>query len=358
MHEEEAWDEEELSEEEITSGPELTERLRMIVDKGQEPLRVDKFIMSKVEGATRNKIQQAITDGHVMVDGEVVKANFKVKPGMEIVVMDDRQPVNTDVIPEEMPLDIVYEDEHVLVINKEPGMVVHPGSGNFSGTLVNGVAWYLNPSDDKGRITDLPRVGLVHRIDKDTSGLILVAKTELAMKHLSLQFQNHTIHRRYIALAWGHFKEPEGTIVANIGRNLRFRKKMDAFPDGDYGKHAVTHYKVLEQFHYVSLLEFRLETGRTHQIRVHSRLIGHPLFNDETYGGDRIVRGTVYTKYKQFVENCFKLMPRQALHAKELGFVHPATNEEMLFVSELPSDMEAVIDKWRRYIVKPQHNED
>ena len=357
MEQAEDWENDDLAEDETSSEPELTERLKIVVDRGQEPLRIDKFIMNRVEGATRNKIQQAIAEGHVLVDGEVVKANFKIKPGMEVVVMDDRKPERTEIVPEEMELDIVYEDDHVLVINKKPGLVVHPGSGNYTGTLVNGVAWYLNPPDDKGRIIDLPRVGLVHRIDKDTSGLILIAKTELAMKHLSQQFQNHTIHRRYIALAWGHFKEPEGTITAHIGRNLRFRKKMDAFPDGDHGKHAVTHYKVLDQFHYVSLLEFRLETGRTHQIRVHSRLIGHPLFNDETYGGDRIVKGTVYGKYKQFVENCFKLIPRQALHAKELGFVHPATEKEMLFSSDLPADMEAVIEKWRKYIVKPQSDD-
>ncbi|MNS29902.1 Ribosomal large subunit pseudouridine synthase D [compost metagenome] len=352
MHTEE-WEDEELTEsEDGEQEQELEERLRIIVDKGQEPLRVDKFVMNRVEGATRNKVQIAIDEGHVLVDGKTVKSNFKVKPGMEVVVFDNRRPDRTDIIPEPMDLEIVYEDDDVLVINKQAGIVVHPGSGNYSGTLVNGVAWYLNPPEDKGRIIELPRVGLVHRIDKDTSGLILVAKNEAAAKHLSLQFQAHTIHRRYIALAWGHFEQPEGTITANIGRNMRFRKKMDAFPDGDYGKHAVTHYKVLEQFHYVSLLEFRLETGRTHQIRVHSRLIGHPLFNDETYGGDRIVKGTVYSKYKQFVENCFKLMPRQALHAKELGFVHPATGEQMIFSSELPDDMVAVIEKWRKYIVK------
>lgn len=231
---------------------------------------------------------------------------------------------------------------------------MHPGSGNYSGTLVNGIAWYLNPAEDKTKIIDLPRVGLVHRIDKDTSGLLLIAKSETAMQHLAKQFKKHTVHRRYIGLAWGDFKEEEGTIEAHIGRNLRFRKKMDAFPDGDHGKHAITHYKVLERFLYVTLLEFRLETGRTHQIRVHSRLIGHPLFGDETYGGDTIVKGTVFAKYKQFVENCFKILPRQALHAKELGFIHPATGEKMLFSSALPEDINQVIERWKNYIIRAE----
>ena len=329
------------------------ERTRIIADKGIVPIRVDKFLMHRMEGATRTKVQQAIDDGMVLVDGNTVKSNYKIKPGMEVVVFDTRRPERLDIVPEEMPLTIVYEDDDLMVVNKPPNMVVHPGCGNYTGTLVNGLAWYLNPAEDKSRTIELPRVGLVHRIDKDTSGLLLIAKNEHAMKFLADQFKAHTIHRRYIALAWGHFKEPEGTIVAHIGRNPRFRKKMEAFPDGEYGKHAVTHYKVLEQFHYVSLLEYKLETGRTHQIRVHSKLIGHPLFNDATYGGDRIVRGTVYLKYKQFVENCFKLLPRQALHAKELGFIHPTTKEFMSFDSEIPEDMTKVIEKWRNYIGNP-----
>lgn len=352
MHTEE-WEDEDLEEieGEQDAAPEIQERARMIVDKGQSPERVDKYIMSHVEGTTRNKIQQAIEDGMVLVDGKPTKANVKVKPFMEIVYLETRRPERTDIIPEPMDLVIVYEDDDVMVVNKPPGMVVHPGCGNYSGTLVNGVAWHLNPELDKQRIIELPRIGLVHRIDKDTSGLVLLGKTQEAIEHLSAQFRKHSIHRRYVALAWGHFEKPEGTITAHIGRNLRFRKKMDAYPDGDHGKHAVTHYKVLDQFHYVSLLEYRLETGRTHQIRVHSKLIGHPLFNDATYGGDRIVKGTIYTKYKQFVENCFRLLPRQALHARELGFVHPRTGEEMRFEAPIPEDMQAVIDKWRKYIV-------
>jgi len=346
-------DDDELSQQEETETLPV-ERLRLTIDRKQEPLRIDKFIMTRLEGATRNKIQQAIEEGMILVNGEKVKTNHKIKPGEEIVVFDNRRPESTEIVPEKMPLDIVYEDDDLMVINKPPGMVVHPGSGNYSGTLVNGIAWYLNPAEDKSRIIDLPRVGLVHRIDKDTSGLLLIAKSETAMQHLAKQFKKHTVHRRYIGLAWGDFKEEEGTIEAHIGRNLRFRKKMDAFPDGDHGKHAITHYKVLERFLYVTLLEFRLETGRTHQIRVHSRLIGHPLFSDETYGGDTIVKGTVFAKYKQFVENCFKILPRQALHAKELGFIHPATGEKMFFSSELPDDIAQVIERWRNYITRKE----
>ncbi len=350
----EAWEDEELDEIEDNSEEEaqLEERARMIVDKGQSPVRIDKYVMMHVEGTTRSKVQQAIENDMILVNGQPTKANVKVKPGMEVVYLETRRPERTDIIPEPMDLRIVYEDDEVLVVNKPPGMVVHPGCGNYHGTLVNGVAWHLNPEGEKDKTIDLPRIGLVHRIDKDTSGLVLLGKTQEAIEFLSAQFRKHSIHRRYVALAWGHFEEPEGTITAHIGRNVRFRKKMDAFPDGEHGKHAVTHYKVLEQFHYVSLLEYRLETGRTHQIRVHSRLVGHPLFNDATYGGDRIVKGTVYTKYKQFVENCFRMLPRQALHARELGFVHPRTHEEMRFEAPIPDDMQAVIEKWRKYIVR------
>ncbi|HTO15390.1 MAG TPA: RluA family pseudouridine synthase [Edaphocola sp.] len=330
--------------------PEMVERARFVVDKGQEPIRIDKYIMVRVEGATRNKVQQAIDENYVLVDGKPVKSNLKVKPGMAVVYYDNRRPERTDIIPEPMDLNIVYEDEDILVVNKPAGMVVHPGCGNYSGTLVNGVAWYLNPDQDKEKIIDLPRVGLIHRIDKDTSGLLLLGKNEESIRKLYIQFQDRSIHRRYIALAWGNVEDNEGVITGNIGRNIRFRKKMDVFPDGDFGKHAVTHYKVLERFHYVTLLEYRLETGRTHQIRVHSQHIGHPLFNDPTYGGDRIIKGTVYAKYKQFIENCFKILPRQALHAKELGFVHPRTGEMMHFESEVPDDIQTVIDRWRRYI--------
>jgi 23S rRNA pseudouridine1911/1915/1917 synthase len=347
---EELWEGDDEMAEEPNEQEAPVERLRLIIDRGQVPLRIDKFVMTRIEGATRNKIQHAIDEGRILLNGQQVKSNHKIKPGDELVVFDNRRPESTEIVPEEIPLNIVYEDDHVMIINKPAGMVVHPGSGNYTGTLVNGIAWYLNPEDDKSRIIDLPRVGLVHRIDKDTSGLLLIGKSEMAMVHLAKQFNQHTVHRRYIGLAWGDFKEDEGTIEAHIGRNLRFRKKMDAFPDGDHGKHAITHYKVLERMLYVTLLEFRLETGRTHQIRVHTKLIGHPLFNDETYGGDRIVKGTVFAKYKQFVDNCFKVLPRQALHAKELGFIHPATGEQMFFTSELPPDFSEVIERWRNYV--------
>jgi 23S rRNA pseudouridine1911/1915/1917 synthase len=300
-----------------------------------------------VEGATRNKIQQALEEGFIIVNGKSVKSNYKVRPLDEIVVYETRKSELNEVLAEELPLDIVYEDDDVMIVNKKPGMVVHPGCGNYSGTLVNGLAFYLQKEniDTEG----LPRVGLVHRIDKDTSGLVVIAKNENAMSDLAAQFKKHTVYRRYIALVWGDFEEDEGTIEGNVGRNLRFRKIMDVFPDGDYGKHAITHYKVLERFNYVTLIELRLETGRTHQIRVHMKYKGHPLFNDGTYGGNHIVKGTVFTKYKQFVENCFKILPRHALHAKELGFAHPKTGQWIQFNSDLPEDMQEVIDKWRTY---------
>lgn len=351
MHtEEKDWDTEDWEDEEETSeaapeGEVRTERMRIIIDKRQEPLRVDKFIMIRLEGATRNKVQQALDDGHVLVNGGTVKANYKVRPGDEIVIYDSRRPENLEVIPEEMPLNIIYEDEDVMVINKPDGMVVHPGCGNYSGTLVNGLAFYLKDLNTE----ELPRVGLVHRIDKDTSGLVVIGKSEKAVADLSAQFKKHTVHRRYIALVWGDLEEDEGTVIAHVGRHQRFRKLMTAYPEGDHGKEAITHYKVLERFGYVTLIQLQLETGRTHQIRVHMQSIGHPLFNDHTYGGDRIVKGTVFTKYRQFVENAFTLLPRHALHAKELGFVHPATHERMLFDSDLPDDMAQVIEKWRAY---------
>ena len=338
-------DPDEIIEESETSGP--VERMRINLDKRQEPLRIDKFLMNRIEGATRNKIQQALEDGHILVNGTAVKPNYKVKPLDEIVVMETRRPESTEVIPEEMSLNIVYEDDDVMIIHKPAGMVVHPGCGNYSGTLVNGLSWYLQK--EQVDTSALPRVGLVHRIDKDTSGLVVIAKTEKAMSDLNGQFKKHTVHRRYIALVWGDFEEDEGTIEAHVGRNLRFRKIMDAFPDGEYGKPAITHYKVLERFNYVTLIELKLETGRTHQIRVHMKHKGHPLFNDATYGGNHIVKGTVFSKYKQFVENCFKILPRHALHAKELGFTHPGTREWVQFDSELPQDMKDVIEKWKNY---------
>lgn len=347
MDTEDIWDDEEPAAEMTESAEEPVERLRIVTDKRQEPLRIDKFLMNRLEGATRNKIQQAIDEGFIIVNDHVVKSNYKVKAGDTIVVFETRRPETQEIIPENIPLDIVYEDESMLIINKPAGMVVHPGCGNYSGTLVNGLSYYLQK--EAVQIDNLYRVGLVHRIDKDTTGLIVVAKTEDAMSRLAAQFKRHTVHRRYIALVWGDLPEDEGTINAHVGRNLRFRKIMDAFPDGDYGKEAITHYKVLERFNYVTLVELRLETGRTHQIRVHMKYIGHPLFNDATYGGDRIVKGTVFSKYKQFIDNCFEILPRHALHAKELGLNHPVTTKWIQFDSELPSDMADVIEKWRVY---------
>ncbi len=328
---------------------ELYERLTLVVDKGQEPLRIDKFILNRVVNTSRNKIQTAISNGMVLVNNLQIKSNYKVKPGDSIIFYSDNDPETYEIIPEELPLNIVFEDDHVLVINKPAGMVVHPGAGNFSGTLINGVAWYLRQQQPDIDESKLPRFGMVHRIDKNTSGLIVLAKSELAAVKLARQFFEHTVQRKYTALVWGNFEETEGTITGHIGRHPRFRKLMDVFPDGDYGKEAITHYSVLEDLKYVSLIECRLETGRTHQIRVHMQHRGHPLFNDEVYGGDRVVKGTIFTKYKQFVDNCFDLCKRQALHAQTLGFIHPATEKEMLFESELAADMKAVIEKWRGY---------
>jgi 23S rRNA pseudouridine1911/1915/1917 synthase len=335
---------------ELSETEELYERLVLTIDKGQEPLRIDKFLMGRIEGATRNKIQQAIDNEMVLVNDKPVKSNYKVKAYDNIVVFDSRNPESSDIIPQDIPLAIGYEDDDLMIINKPAGMVVHPGSGNPSGTLINGAAWHLKQQNPNLDESILPRFGLVHRIDKNTTGLLVMAKTAAAMTNLAKQFFNHTVHRRYIALVWGDFENDEGTITAHVGRHLRFRKLFTAYPDGDHGKDAITHYKVLERFNYVTLVECRLETGRTHQIRVHMQLIGHPLFNDDFYGGDRIVKGTVFTKYKQFVDNCFALCPRQALHAKELGFIHPTTKEPMHFESDLPDDMKAVIEKWRKYI--------
>lgn len=343
---------EDLEDDDLEEGSEEStqpvERVRIRIEKKQESMRIDKFLMIRLEGATRNKIQQAIDENFILVNDKSTKANYKIRPGDEIIVFETRKSELEEVLPENLPLNIVYEDDSLMIILKEAGMVVHPGCGNYTGTLVNGLAYYLGQQNIGTE--NLHRVGLVHRIDKDTSGLVVIAKTETAMSNLAAQFKAHTVYRRYIALVWGNFEEDEGTIEAHVGRNLRFRKIMDAFPEGDYGKHAITHYKVLERFNYVTLLELRLETGRTHQIRVHMKHKGHPLFNDATYGGDRIVKGTVFTKYKQFVENCFKILPRHALHAKELGLVHPVTKEQVHFNSEIPVDMQEVIDKWRTYV--------
>ncbi len=326
----------------------LYEHYRLTVDAGQTALRIDKFLSNRIENASRSRIQAAADAGNILANNKPVKPNYKVKPNDEIVIVMDYPRRELKIIAEDIPLNIVYEDDQLIVINKPPGLVVHPGHGNYSGTLVNALAYYFKDlplfnSED-------PRPGLVHRIDKDTSGLMVVAKTELAKNKLALQFFNKTSERRYQALVWGSLKEDEGTITGNIGRSLKNRQVFTVFPEGDYGKHAVTHYKVLKRIGYVTLVECRLETGRTHQIRVHMKYINHPLFNDSNYGGDKILRGTTFSKYKQFVMNCFKVLPRQALHAKTLGFVHPTTGEMMRFNSELPDDLATAIEKWENYI--------
>lgn len=328
----------------------LYERKVIKTDKGQEPYRIDKFLMNRIEGATRNKIQNAIEAGLVTVNGHTVKPNYRVRGLDEIIVFSYDSPESTDVVPEKMDLNIVYEDDAILLINKPAGMVVHPGSGNYTGTLLNGVSYYLQQQNPNIDDNVLPRFGLVHRIDKNTSGLLIMAKTAKAAAHLAKQFFNHTVDRKYLALAWGDMEAEEGTVVAHVGRNQRFRKLFEAYPEGEHGKEAITHYKVLERFNYVTLVECILETGRTHQIRVHMKHIGHTLFCDTTYGGDRILKGTVFNKYKQFVDNCFQICPRQALHAKTLGFIHPETQQKMFFESEVPPDMSQVIDKWRKYV--------
>jgi 23S rRNA pseudouridine1911/1915/1917 synthase len=342
--------EKEIIEEQQNGNDDLYERFVIKTDKGQEPLRIDKFLMNRIEGATRNKIQQAINAGLVTVNKNTVKQNYKVKALDEIIVFSDMSPEDIKVVPEKIDLNIVYEDDDIMVINKPAGMVVHPGSGNYSGTLLNGIAWYIKQKDPDITEENLPRFGLVHRIDKNTSGLLVLAKNDKAMSHLAKQFFDHTVNRKYTALVWGDLKKDEGTIKAHVGRNLRLRKLFAAYPEGDHGKEAITHYKVLERFNYVTLVECVLETGRTHQIRVHMKHLGHPLFNDDFYGGDKIVKGTVFAKYRQFVDNCFAICPRQALHAKTLGFIHPATKKEMFFETELPDDMKQVIEKWRKYV--------
>jgi 23S rRNA pseudouridine1911/1915/1917 synthase len=337
-------EETELQEQE---GEAFFERLNFIVDRHQEPLRIDKFLVTRIPHATRSKIQQAAEAGMVQVNEKPVSSSYKVKPGDHILLYTSKAPDLTEIIAEPMALDIVYEDQDILVVNKPAGLVVHPGSGNYSGTLVNGLAYHLN--GEKSGQAAIPRFGLVHRIDKNTSGLLVAAKSALALNDLASQFFNHQVNRQYLALVWGDMDGEEGTIRGNIGRHQRFRKIMDVYEDGETGKPAVTHYKVLERFGYTTLIACRLETGRTHQIRVHLLHSGHPLFNDATYGGDRIVKGTIFTKYRQFVENCFSLMPRQALHARSLGFIHPVTRKPMHFESELPEDFKTVLEKWRNY---------
>jgi len=339
-----------VNEEQSEGSDELYQRFTFSIDKGQEPYRIDKFLMNRIEGATRNKLQQAINAGLVLVNNKEVKQNYKVKANDQIVVYSDLSPESTEIVPEPIPLNIVFEDNDILLINKAAGMVVHPGSGNYKGTLLNGVAWYLQQKNPSISEETLPRFGLVHRIDKNTSGLLVLAKNDKSMRHMAKQFYDHTVKREYIALVWGDLAQDEGTIVAHVGRHLRFRKLFEAYPEGDHGKDATTHYKVIERFNYVTLVQCVLETGRTHQIRVHMKHIGHPLFNDDFYGGDKIVKGTIFSKYKQFVDNCFMTCPRQALHAKTLGFIHPGTGQEMFFDTDLPDDMKHVIEKWRTYV--------
>jgi len=335
------------SDENYNANDDLYEHFKFVASEGQEPLRVDKYLMNFIENATRNKIQLAIKAGNVLVNEIVVKANYKVKSKDVVRVVLAHPPHENLLVAEDLPLDFVYEDEEVVVVNKAAGMVVHPGHGNYTGTLVNGLIHHFQNLPNNSN----ERPGLVHRIDKDTSGLLVVAKTEFAMANLASQFYNRTTERVYMALVWGSLAEDEGTITGNIGRSLKNRLRMDVFVDGEHGKHAVTHYKVLERFSYVTLVECKLETGRTHQIRAHFKHIGHTLFNDERYGGDIILKGTTYTKYKQFVDNCFKILPRQALHAKTLGFEHPTSKEKMFFNSEIPDDFQQCIDKWRKYTV-------
>ena len=329
------------------SSDEMYEHFTIVVDKGQKMLRLDKFLVDRMEHCSRNRIQQAADNGLLLVNGVAAKSSYKVKPLDHITFVMPYPKRELEIIPEDIPLNIVYEDDSLIIVNKQPGMVVHPGCGNYTGTLVNALTFYLKdiPLFQKGDM----RAGLVHRIDKDTSGLLVIAKTDDAHTRLAKQFFDHTIHRRYVALVWGNFEEDEGTIVGNIGRNPRDRQQMYVFADGSDGKHAVTHYKVLRRYGYVTLVECRLETGRTHQIRVHMAWKGHPLFNDARYGGDRILKGTTFSKYKQFIENCFSALPRQALHARSLGFVHPTTREDVYFESELPEDLKTVIDKWEMY---------
>ncbi len=323
----------------------LYEHHRFVVAKGQQSLRIDKFLMNVIENTTRNKIQKAADSGNIFVNDVAVKSNYKVKPNDVVRVMLEHPPYEHLLKGENIPINIVYEDEQVLVVNKPAGMVVHPGHGNYSGTLVNALAYHF----DNLPMNSSERPGLVHRIDKDTSGLLVVAKTEHAMNHLTKQFAEKTSEREYVAIVWGNIEEEEGTIEGNIDRHQTNRMQMAVYPDGEKGKPAVTHYKVIERLGYVTVVSCKLETGRTHQIRVHMKYIGHTLFNDERYGGDQILKGTTFTKYKQFVDNCFKTLPRQALHAKTLGFEHPTSGEFLRFDTEIPKDMVDCIDKWRTY---------
>ncbi len=326
---------------------ELYEHHRFVVHKGQAPLRVDKYLMNRLTGASRNKIQQACDAGCILVNGKETKPSYKVKPLDQVQVVLPEPVREFELVPENIPLNIVFEDEDVIILDKAAGMVVHPGVGNWTGTLMNALVYHF---EHLPHFPDqLHRPGLVHRIDKNTSGLMVIARSERALVTLAKEFFERTIDRKYLALVWGEPKEPTGTITGNIGRSLKDRKVMDVFPDGSHGKHAVTHYSVVERFGYVTLVECKLETGRTHQIRAHMKYIGHPLFNDESYGGDKILKGTSFSKYKQFVMNCFDLLPRHALHAATLGFLHPRTGQRVFFESPLPEDFVRLLDKWRKY---------
>jgi 23S rRNA pseudouridine1911/1915/1917 synthase len=329
---------------------ELFEHYNFKVDPGQEVLRIDKFLLDRLPNTSRNKIQFAAKNGNVLVNKLPVKPNYRVKPKDEVSIVMPYPVREIELIPENIPIDIIYEDEYLAIVNKPSNMVVHPGYGNYSGTLVNAMVYHFDNLPNK--IHDyFGRPGLVHRLDKNTTGIMVIAKTELALSNLAKQFADRTTERRYQALVWGDVLE-DGTVTGHIGRSLKNRKVMTVFPDGEYGKHAVTHYKVLERFGLVTLIECKLETGRTHQIRAHMKHIGHPLFNDNEYGGDKIVRGTTHSKYKKFIENCFELIPGQALHAKTLGFSHPYTNEFMKFDSELVEGFEKILDKWRTYTIE------
>ena len=333
-----------------TNDDELFEHYRFVVDRGQGLLRIDKFLMDRIENASRTKIQAAATQGNIVVNDQPVKSSYKVKPGDIIRIMMEEPVREIELIAQDIPLDIEYEDEELIVVNKPAGMVVHPAYGNYTGTLVNALIFHLNKSIPEGT-EPLPGPFLVHRIDKDTSGLMIAAKNEVAQRNLQSQFSKHSIDRVYNALVWSDFEEEEGTITGNIARSKADRKVFTVYDDPEIGKHAVTHYKVIERFGYVTMVECRLETGRTHQIRVHMRHTGHPLFNDETYGGNQILRGTTFSKYKQFVQNCFKICPRQALHARTLGFDHPTTGNRMVFERPLPEDMQLLTEKWRHYAI-------
>ncbi|MFA5648585.1 MAG: RluA family pseudouridine synthase [Bacteroidales bacterium] len=326
---------------------ELYEHFHIDVDKGQSMLRIDKFISTKIQNVSRSRVQSAADAGNILVNGKAVKSAYRIKPLDSISIVMAYPPREVEIIPENIPINIVYEDDDLMVVNKEPGMVVHPGHGNYSGTLINALMYHLRdvPLFKTGEV----RPGLVHRIDKNTSGVLVIAKTEYAMNHLARQFFERTTNRKYVALVWGDMEGEEGTIDTYIGRSPRDRIKMFVFPEGDEGKHAITHWKVIERLGYVTLVECKLETGRTHQIRVHFEHIRHPIFNDDRYGGDTIVKGTTFTKYKQFIQNCFTICPRHALHAKSLGFIHPTTGANMFFDSELPDDMVQVAERWRTY---------